>query len=217
MEARRRTRRAKQGHVKCAEGHHITWMKTEAILRIYGVPAEPGEEVKLDVGVDGCNVCRRKAEKEAQREVRRIKHLYRPEQRTAVTLHNVYFAFSPKDQPDGKKQFFPTRTSFYAQVTEVDEDLSVTFRLIPSPDINFRFVRPIRDDLFRARVPEPTGSRLQRGEDGICFVKLTHSQLDQSLGLVVLGKRCKPDRCGEEGCGLHELRPIEVLAGAPRE
>ena len=201
-------KRRQQAKLYCGEGHFATWMKVSGILRIFGITAQPGEKVHIpDLDSQWCSQCKREAEmadRAKAKAIARVHHLYRPEQATVVTLHNVVFAFKPK----GQDTYCPYRGSFYARVTAVDDDATVSFTLMPRDDVNFYFVCPIAPETYC--ISPEFGSRLQRSKEGICYVQLARAQLERELGLVVLGRRCKPDRCGEDGCGMHDLRPIQA-------
>lgn len=197
---RKAKKRRQQAKLECGNGHFATWMKVTAIHKLFGITTQPGKVVKIPtLESKWCSECSRAEKKEAAR----IHHLYRPEQKTLVTLHKVFFAYNIIE---GDDKFYPCRASFYARVSHVDnDDLSVTFILIPIDGVTFQSVRPIASQAFK--ISPQFGARLQRTKKGLCFVKLTKPQLDRELGLVVLGRRCKPDRCGEDGCEMHNLRP----------
>ncbi len=134
---------------------------------------------------------RRRADKEAEkadlalskveREAGRIEHLFRPEQGTIVTLHDVHFVVT-----DPPAKFL--KASFYGKVSDVQVDIvdgalsaTITVDLIPRPDVAFVKV---------AQTVSPNGLSLSKNlKTGRCQVFLRAEQVTTDSTLVRLGRR----------------------------
>lgn len=215
---RRKEKRASERvYLLCSiAGHNVGTMSASKVSKRYGVEASPGDRIRVDV--TQCNDCDA-AEEEKRlagvREIGRINHLFRPEQHTRVVVHRVVF----RCVPPNRKTACNAITSFQGSVIDVETSVNDETG-VPSAIVTV-MIRP-RNGMVFSQCSPPDGAvpyglpmTHENFEDRrVCCVKLNISHLNRDSPFIVLGQRCRQDRCKEE-CKRHTLGAIRVVVLPP--
>lgn len=222
-----------RGTVKlmCVAGTHEKGeMSVRKLAKKHGILAEPDECILAD-WEPTCRKCDHdaKVQEMAEYEIaadyleEQLKYVFRPDEKTRITVHGVYFVW--RSAPNKHEL---TQTSFRAFVTDVRFErndrtrkvkASIEAQLLPHPDIFFRFMSVAPPKQARGKVTELGIPIQERFEDGksTFFVNIRLPIIDPTFydrwwecdpwahsRMYDLGTRC--NRYCEEWRDCHEIR-----------
>lgn len=189
--------------VFCPQGHFLEGFTLNRVLKEHPeLHAIPHSRVCLKKHTDACEVCTSARKAELRKESKRIRHLYREDQQTHVTVHNVrYFC------ADGSV----STASFHGKVKKVviDKETSKGFVgiiLHPRKDMCFGDMTAFEDHNVRV---EPGSLFLRKDAKGTAFVHVFPMHLQSDSTVVRLGSLCKAGKCAAANCVDHTLLPLK--------
>lgn len=189
--------------VFCFQGHFLEGFTLNRVLAEHPeLHAVANSRVCLKKHTDACKVCMSARKAELRKESKRIRHLYREDQQTRVTVHNVrYFC------ADGSV----ATASFHGKVKKVaiDKDTAKGFigiLLRPRDDLRFSDMTAFEDHNVRV---ERESLFLRKDNKGVAFVHVFPMHLQSDSKVVRLGSRCKEEKCAAANCADHTLLPLK--------
>jgi hypothetical protein len=216
----------------------MAYRQPDDVERNWGISASPGDVILLDETKLNCKACiqedvaaihraihKEKREKEkrfehAQREIALVQHLYRPQQSTRVIVHNVNVVLRRQEEKD----IVLASTSFPGKViglrTDIDEEtesaiISVRVQLMRHPSIKFEYLKPcprgapfegLESKAVQISVTDNHGK-----QKALTRMVVDVTDVSRESEQIVLGGRCKPDRCDDD-CSRHTIAEPTVLA-----
>lgn len=137
----------------------------------------------------------------------RFQHLYRPQQHTRVTVHNVVFWLR-----GARKRL--VSASFHGAVIAMRQctpktQIAIRVKLLPRWDIEADQIG-ICGAGTRSKYPNGKHVWMRRASKDEFSIVLIGSRMDPSLGYISLGSKCKEDRCRVD-CQKHKLHGPQDL------
>lgn len=241
-QARRERKKANQAVLRClAEEHHVGRMSVDAILKRYGVVAEPGSVVFLDRGQGAafgeesdafrCTVCEKIREQAEEVEQRRLEAVRRDQENRLEVFRRsceegrrgVDYHFRPDQRTHvtvhnvkllwrrKKNDVVLVATSFQGHVIDVSH--SIDEEMMTFESIIRVQLRPREDLDFRQVRPCPANALEQTG-GGLALKRAENKMciVDVPYNSDLLVLGARcKGRCPEEGCENHTLKALLIF------